>query len=312
MPRPVQNGRVRVRTQRRALPAGVALDPRARQAGHFQISERVLAIALTLALWVAFGNLLLAIIDGLGDNPARRLAIGLILVLSIVLALWRREAVCAALRARPWLVVLVAAGQQAAVAADGALGSAYAAVSMTSIGLAAIVARPRTVWLCVAVLDVGYAGAILVERSPAELVSSGDLAHALGALLGYPFTAFVVLGLAGWFTRFVSNADVIIETFRAGAPALTPALTQAVQFPAPRPVGLLGAPSAFTDLTAREIRVVEALADGRRPKQIAFDWKISLHTVRKHLQRAKRKTGARTLAELAAMTTSADWPRTRS
>lgn len=295
----------------RPLPAdGVPIGESAtRRADHFQISEHVLTIALALALWVAFGNLVLAIIDGLGERPERRLAIGVILVLSIVAALWRRRAFCAALRARPWLVVLVAAGQQGAVAADGALGSAYVAVSMTSIGLAAIVARPRTVWLCVAVLDSIYAGAILREHSPSELVDSSDLAQALGALLGYPFTAFVVLGLAGWFTRFVSNADVIIDRLRAGGPALTPALTKAIQLSAPRPPGLLPPPSAFTELTAKEIHVVEALADGRRPKQIAFDWNVSVHTVRKHLKHAKRKTGARTLAELATMTTYSDWPR---
>jgi len=271
----------------------------------------VLGIALTLALWVAFGNWVLAIIDGLGDHPARRLAIGLVLVLSIALALWQRQAVCSVLRTRPWLVVLVAAGQQSAVVADGAMSSAYVAVSMTSIGLAAIVARATTVWLCVAVLDIAYAVAIVAERSPAELVHSGDLAQALGALLGYPFTALVVLGLAGWYTRFVSNADAIIDRLRAGSPALSSALTQAIQISAPRALGLLPPPSGFTALTAQEMRVVEALADGRRPKQIAFDWRVSLPTVRKHLQRAKRKTGARTLAELAAMTTSAEWPRTR-
>lgn len=281
----------------------------ARHEEHLQISARVLAIALALALWVAFGNLVLAIIDGLGDDPVLRLIIGLILVVSIAAALWRREAVCAALRARPWLVVLVAAGQQGAVVADGALDSAYAAVSMTSIGLAAIIARPRTVWLCVAVLDIVYAAAVLSERTPAALVESGDLAQALGALLGYPFTGLVVLGLAGWFTRFVSNADGIVDSLRHGSPALTPTLTQALQLPVSRPRRLLAAAPPFVDLTEREISTVEALADGRRPKQIAFDWGISLPTVRKHLRHAKRKTGARTLAELSAMTSSSDWPR---
>lgn len=281
----------------------------ARREEHFQISAGVLAIALALALWVAFGNLILAIINGLGEDPTRRLVIGLILVLSIAAALWRRVSVCAALRARPWLVVLVAVGQQGAVVADGALDSAYAAVSMTSIGVAAIIARPRTVWLCVAVLDVIYGAAVLSERSPAALVESGELAHALGALLGYPFVGLVVVGLAGWFTRFVSNADEIVDSLRRGSPALTPALTEAMQLAAPPPIRLLIAAPAFSDLTEREVRTVEALADGRRPKQIAFDWGVSLPTVRKSLRHAKRKTGARTLVELAAMTSSPDWPR---
>ena len=104
---------------------------------------------------------------------------------------------------------------------------------------------------------------------------------------------------------------MIINRLRADGLALTPALTQAIQLSAPRPIALLLPPSAFTDLTAKEIRAVEALADGRRPKQIAFDWKVSVHAVRKHLKHAKRKTGARTLAELATMATRADWPRTK-
>jgi DNA-binding NarL/FixJ family response regulator len=278
-------------------------------AGRFQVSARVLAIALALSLWMAFGNLVLAIIDGLGHDPVRRLLVGLVLVLSIAAALWQRDALCAALRARPWLVVLVAAGQLSAVVADGALDGAYDAVSVTSIGLAAVVARPITVWLCVAVLDTGYATAVLVDRSPAALVKSGQLAGVLGTVLGYPFAALIVLGLAGLFTRFVSNADPILNTMRDGTPALTPALTQSIQLSSGRPVGLLTAPSPFVDLTTNEVRVVEELAHGRRPKQIAFDRGVSLATVRKHLRHAKRKTGARTLPELAAMTSASEWPQ---
>jgi DNA-binding NarL/FixJ family response regulator len=290
----------------RSRDSGLGLPARPDQ---FQVSAHVLAIALALSLWMASGNLVLAVVDGLGSDPLRRLVIGLALVLAIAAALWKRDAVCVALRARPWLVVLVTLAMLGAVVADGPLESAYGAVSVTSLGLAAIVARARTVWLCVAILDVGFAAAILADHSPAALVESGELAAALGALLGYPFAALVVLGLAGMFTRYVSSADAIIDKMRAGSPALTPALAQALQLGAGRQVGLLGPPAPFAELTAREVDAVAALAHGRRPKQIAFDWGVSLATVRKDLANAKRKTGARTLAELAAMTDRVDWPR---
>jgi DNA-binding NarL/FixJ family response regulator len=276
--------------------------------GQFQVSASVLAIAIVLSLWMASGNLVLAIIEGLGEHPLRRLVVGIMLVVSIAIALWQRDSLCAALRARPWLVVLIAAAQLGAVVADGALNGAYDAVSVTSIGLAAIVARARTVWICVAVLDTGYAAAVLVDHSPAAVMRSGELAGALGVLLGYPFAALVVLGLASIFTRFVAGADHVLTAMRHGRPALSPALTTALQLGAWRPAGLLDAPSALDDLTRDEIRVVEGLAEGRRPKQIAFDWGVSLATVRKHLRHAKRKTGARTLPELAAMTTDPEWP----
>lgn len=289
-----------------AEPASPVAPQDARRA-QFKVSEEVLAIALMLSLWMAFGNFVLAIIDGLGSHPARRLLIGIALVLSIVLALWQRAPFCRALRTRPWLVVLVATGQLGAVIADGALNGTYDAVSVTSLGLAAIVARPRTVWLCVLVLDAGYAGAVLVEHPPASLAASGELARVLGTLLGYPFGALITLGLAALFARYVANVDGILGAVRKGLPALTPALTHALQLGAGPAVGLLTA-SSLADLTPDEIRAVEDLAKGRRPKQIAFEWGMSLATVRKHLKHAKRKTGARTLPELAAMTAAPEWP----
>jgi DNA-binding NarL/FixJ family response regulator len=54
-------------------------------------------------------------------------------------------------------------------------------------------------------------------------------------------------------------------------------------------------------LTAAERRVVEGLACGRAPKQLAYEIGVVLATVRTHIRNAKRKTGARTLRELAGM-----------
>jgi DNA-binding CsgD family transcriptional regulator len=295
----------------RALPAGpdggaVAGPPL--DSGRFQVSERVLGLTLALSLWVASGNLALAIIDGLGRHPLRHLLAGLVLVLGAGAALGKRTAFCVALRARPWLVVLVAAAQLGAVVIDGVPGSAYESVPATSIGLAAIAARSRTVWLCVAILELGYAAAVLAGTSPAMVVSAGHLPRVLGTLLVYPLAALVALGGTRLYLRFVASAADEIHRMRGGSPTLTPALARAIQIGEAPEVPLLPAPSAFADLTDREVRVVEALARGRRPKQIAFDWGIALATVRTHIRHAKRKTGARTLPELAAMTTALEWP----
>jgi DNA-binding CsgD family transcriptional regulator len=268
----------------------------------------VLGLTLALSLWVASGSLALAIIGGLGEHPLRHLLVGLVLVLGTAAALWQRAAFCAALRARPWLVVLVAAAQVSAVVVDGVPGSAYDSVSATSLGLAAIVARSSIVWVCVAILDLGYAMGVLFNVSPGELVAFGELPRVLGTLLVFPLAALVALGVTRLYLRFVANAPGVLDRMRSGSPALTPALAQAIQVGAGRQVLLLTAPSAFVDLTEREARVVEELARGRRPKQIAFDWGVSLATVRTHIRRAKRKTGARTLPELAAMTAAPEWP----
>lgn len=81
------------------------------------------------SLWVAFGSFVLALADDLGSHPVRRVLIGLLLVLVGALALWQREAVCAALRVRPWLVVPLAAAQLGAAALDGLLAGGSTARS---------------------------------------------------------------------------------------------------------------------------------------------------------------------------------------
>lgn len=56
-------------------------------------------------------------------------------------------------------------------------------------------------------------------------------------------------------------------------------------------------------LSPKERDVVRGLARGRAPKQLATECGVSLATIRAHIQNAKRKTSARTLPELVAITT---------
>jgi DNA-binding CsgD family transcriptional regulator len=58
---------------------------------------------------------------------------------------------------------------------------------------------------------------------------------------------------------------------------------------------------SFDLLTTLELRVLSMLVSGMAPKEIASSLNISLSTVRMCLSQAKRKSGARTLSELAAM-----------
>ena len=279
------------------------------------LASEALAPVLGLSLWLSSGSLVLAVAEGLGPHPARRLLVGLLLVCASAAALWRSKTVCAWLRARPWSVVPLAAAELAAAVIDGLLRGPYVAFSMTSIALAVVVARPRTVWLCVALLDAGYALGIMVEQTPAALVRNGDLGGVLGALLGYPFAALIGLGIVRLFTRFRNNVEPTLDAMRRGAPVLTPALGAAIERGRHAPLSLQPALPAPTSpprvaLTTAERRVVEGLASGSAPKQIAHQRGVSLATVRMHIKHAKRKTGARTLPELAAMESRPDWPAT--
>lgn len=62
-------------------------------------------------------------------------------------------------------------------------------------------------------------------------------------------------------------------------------------------------------LTPAERAVVEGLSEGHRPKELAHQRGRSLSTIRTHIANAKRKTGARTLAELAGLAASPTWRR---
>jgi DNA-binding NarL/FixJ family response regulator len=274
-------------------------------AAHERLGLEFLTAALALSLWVAAGSLALAIADGLGEHPVRRAVIGAGLVAVFALALWQRRRLCAQLRERPAIVVGITVALLLATLADQRHGGPYVAVSFTSIGLAAVAARARTVWLCVALLDLGAAVAIFSAHPPAELADEGDLGGVLGLLVTYPVVAALLLGLRRLLTRFTEGADAIVLELRAGAPTLTPELGRAITHPPP----MLPPPSApEVHLTPAEIRVVEGLAHGFAPKQLAREMGVVLATVRTHIRNAKRKTGARTLRELAAVPTHPDWP----
>ena len=188
----------------------------------------VLTIALGLSLWMATGCLVLAVAEGLGAHPVRRLVIGVGLVIVCALALKRRRAVCSAFRDRPWLVLPLAALQLGVVALDELIGTPFIGFLLTSIGIAAIVARPRTVWMCVLLLDVGYLALALVEQSPAGLVSGSDLGTVLGVLVGNVAAAVPLMLLRQRFDRAVTGAPQRLQDIRDGAPAFTPALTRAI------------------------------------------------------------------------------------
>jgi DNA-binding CsgD family transcriptional regulator len=263
----------------------------------------VLTGALALSLWVASGSLVLAIADGMGEHPTRRITLGAVLVGASAILLWRRRDTARVLRAAPWLVLPLAAAELTVAAADGVIGGAYVSFSLTAIGIAVVVARARTVWYCVALLGLGYATAVLVSQSPASLTADGHLGGVLGAMVSYPVAAMLFLGLRRRFDRFVAAVEPTLEHIRAGATTFTPELGRVVA--GHQPLALPAPPPP--KLTATERLIVEALATGLAAKEIARARGVSLPTVRTHIANAKRKTGARTLRELATLPARRDW-----
>jgi DNA-binding CsgD family transcriptional regulator len=288
-----------IEAQHDLVVGGVAVDP---ELDHPGLPLDVLAGALALFVWVALGSLTQAIASGLGDHPTRRLIVGVLLVSGSAFMLWHRDVVATALRARPWLVLPLAAAELGAATVDGLIGGAYVAFSLTSVGVATIVARARTVWLCVALLETGYVAALLVVRSPGSLVDQGLVGATVGVMVSYPVAALLFMWLRGRFTRFIRAVETTLDDIRSGAVAFTPALGRALRR---EPLALPPAPAAR--LTPTERRIIEGLAAGKAAKELAYMRGVSLSTVRTHIKNAKRKSGARTLRELAALPSRADW-----
>lgn len=112
--------------------------------------------------------------------------------------------------------------------------------------------------------------------------------------------AVIGLLLIALLRRFVARAPQTLRDARRGASrAITPFLARALA----GPVALLQAPDANTgveELTPAERAVLELLAAGRAPKQVARELSVTLATVRSHIAAGNRKTGSRTVEQFVA------------
>ncbi|GAA1531464.1 response regulator transcription factor [Dactylosporangium maewongense] len=111
-------------------------------------------------------------------------------------------------------------------------------------------------------------------------------------------------GASGFLGKYVTT-DTLLEAIRAvaaGDSLLSPGATKALiaQFlAAPRPVPVVT--PELRDLTNRELEVMKLAADGRSNDEIAAELRLSVLTVRTHVQRAMTKLGARDRAQLVVL-----------
>jgi DNA-binding NarL/FixJ family response regulator len=119
------------------------------------------------------------------------------------------------------------------------------------------------------------------------------------------------LGVVDYVPKPFSYEDLLLRLGRALAPNTAaanaearPASAPPASTPSPEPPKPSPAPAPSYDLdlieglSAREVEIIGALADGRRVTQIAGDLGISIHTVRNHLRSIFRKMGVHSQTEL--------------
>jgi DNA-binding NarL/FixJ family response regulator len=134
----------------------------------------------------------------------------------------------------------------------------------------------------------------------------------LGQLFAYPFAGGALFALIWMFRRYEAQIGTTLSAIRAGGGRVPQALRARLLAAGPLARTLPArARTAPIHLTDAEIYVVEALASGLEPGEIAHGSARSGRTVQNHLARAKKKTGARTLAQLASLSEHPDWPSLR-
>lgn len=202
-------------------------------------------------------------------------------------------------------VVILALG----IGATGAWNTPYEGVNFALMGVVVMVASRS--WTPPAVLAaiLGYIAGLLAEGySPATLATgryAATVANNIGDLV---LVAVILLLGVEACRRLLIQAPVLLDEARFWGAAATPALGLALRRADLPPLAVLPRPPAhevISGLTGAERRVLERLAAGLRPKQVAFETGVTLATVRTQIAVAKRKTGARTIEQLVAWITEA-------
>jgi DNA-binding CsgD family transcriptional regulator len=259
------------------------------------------AVRVGFAVGGAVGGIavLLAIVNP-GPRPAERMLLALAMSAAWLVAFWRLEAVVAGLRRRPWVLPVIALASALPVALDGGYHSPLLIVSWPLPVVAAAVAPARVALLCGAATGAAYVLSVLGSAgSTAVLLSDAQRYETVASALNGLLAAGLSLVLVAAFQSVARDGAQHLVDVHGGASTARPALGDVIR--GKRPVALLPARIASREpLSPAERRIVEQLAGGKTPKQIAFEAGVSLHTVRTQIKHAKRKTGARTIEELVA------------
>ena len=225
------------------------------------------------------------------DHLLGSLALGLLLLLIPLLALrWRRQ-VFLRLHSQPWLVMCVAIVSTIAVWVDGGADSTLHAATYTAVVIGAVIGRLWWALACALVL----AAVPLIDYA----LSSGGTTEELETLVFRACTYVLLWALfappLASLAQIIRGTPVILEEVRQAGPA---AKMLSTTTSANRVLPL-------ERLTPAELRVLRMMCEGLPPKAVALDLDLSIHTVRTHLKRAKRKVEARTLSELVAAVAAA-------
>jgi len=108
-------------------------------------------------------------------------------------------------------------------------------------------------------------------------------------------------GASGYLTKDTAATELAqgIRAVHAGKTSFSPAIARHVrEAPAAAPAADGPAPQPVSDLTSRQMEVLQLLAEGMPNKQIADELGLSIKTIEKHRQQLMEKVGVHDIAGL--------------
>jgi DNA-binding CsgD family transcriptional regulator len=273
-------------------PVGGPRAPEVAAAASEALAVAALRVGFALMAIAAASDTLFALLDGGGLLAGVE---GIVLT-GLALGGLLRPAIAARLL-RPTALFALAG------AFDWGLQRHFSEVAPAIVWIAVIVSSPSWIVACVLVSAIGYLADLLLQgHSLAWTLRPVGRELLINQWVDLAANAGVIVLLVVLLRRFIAHVPASLDGAHSGsAVAVTPRLAAAVRA---QPVALLPRADAATLidlLTNTERRVLALLVDGLVPKQAALELSVTLPTVRSHIASAKRKTGARTIEQLAGL-----------
>jgi DNA-binding CsgD family transcriptional regulator len=280
-------------------PVGGPRAPEVAAAASEALAVAALRVGFALMAIAAASDTLFALLDGGGLLAGVE---GIVLT-GLALGGLLRPAIAARLLRPTGRVVVLAALFALAGAFDWGLQRHFSEVAPAIVWIAVIVSSPSWIVACVLVSAIGYLADLLLQgHSLAWTLRPVGRELLINQWVDLAANAGVIVLLVVLLRRFIAHVPASLDGAHSGsAVAVTPRLAAAVRA---QPVALLPRADAATLidlLTNTERRVLALLVDGLVPKQAALELSVTLPTVRSHIASAKRKTGARTIEQLAGL-----------
>ena len=233
------------------------------------------------------------------------------------------------------LAIMAGAATVLTVSATGGLDSPLKTGGNWLGWATTVVASARASLAVAAICSTALTTAFVVSGATWSQLAEGPDRYIVVTGILNPFAVVLVaLALAGVFRSVIAGTPGSLWSIRAGGPATTPAMTAlfrgdpiALPAAARGPAGVDGPidgdraddpdagellpavpparPVPAVPLTAREREIVDLLAQGLAPKQIAHAAGRSVDTVYEQIRSAKRKVDARTTDQLVVLVLAA-------